>query len=116
MGSLIYARASRARGDGIVAMLSLETMGYYSEAKGSQKYPAPLGLLFPSRGNFIGFVSNPDSRELLRTTIASFRKHARFPSEGVALAEDRPGIGWSDHWAFWQAGYPAVMVTDTRVV
>jgi Zn-dependent M28 family amino/carboxypeptidase len=113
MGSLIYARASRKRGDHIVAMLSLETMGYYSDVKGSQKYPAPLGLLFPSRGNFIGFVSNPDSRELLRTTIASFRKHASFPSEGVALAEDRPGIGWSDHWAFWQVGYPAVMVTDT---
>jgi len=113
MGSLVYARGSRARGDHIVAMLSLETMGYYSDVKGSQKYPAPLGLLFPSRGNFIGFVSNPDSADLLRTTIASFRKHARFPSEGVAMAEDRPGIGWSDHWAFWQAGYPAVMVTDT---
>ena len=24
-----------------------------------------------------------------------------------------PGVGWSDHWAFWQAGYPALMVTDT---
>ena len=24
-----------------------------------------------------------------------------------------PGIGWSDHWSFWQVGYPALMVTDT---
>jgi Zn-dependent M28 family amino/carboxypeptidase len=24
-----------------------------------------------------------------------------------------PGVGWSDHWAFWQEGYPALMVTDT---
>ncbi len=24
-----------------------------------------------------------------------------------------PGVGWSDHWSFWQNGYPAVMVTDT---
>ena len=24
-----------------------------------------------------------------------------------------PGAGWSDHWSFWQAGYPAVMITDT---
>ena len=24
-----------------------------------------------------------------------------------------PGVGWSDHWSFWQEGYPAVMVTDT---
>ena len=25
------------------------------------------------------------------------------------------GIGWSDRWAFWQAGYPALMVTDTAL-
>ncbi|NBU41436.1 MAG: M28 family peptidase [Planctomycetia bacterium] len=24
-------------------------------------------------------------------------------------------VGWSDHWAFWQEGYPGVMVTDTAV-
>ncbi len=24
-----------------------------------------------------------------------------------------PGAGWSDHWSFWQAGYPGLMVTDT---
>jgi hypothetical protein len=113
MGSLVYARAARARGDHVVAMLSLETMGYYSDAPGSQHYPAPFGLLFPSRGNFIGFVANPDSRELLRAVVRSFRAHARFPSEGAALGETRPGVGWSDHWAFWQAGYPALMVTDT---
>ena len=26
-----------------------------------------------------------------------------------------PGIGWSDHWAFWEEGYPATMVTDTAL-
>lgn len=25
------------------------------------------------------------------------------------------GLGWSDHWAFWRYGYPAVMVTDTAL-
>lgn len=24
-----------------------------------------------------------------------------------------PGVGWSDHWAFWQEGYPALMATCT---
>ena len=23
------------------------------------------------------------------------------------------GVGWSDHWSFWETGYPAVMITDT---
>ncbi|MHB8655512.1 MAG: M28 family peptidase [Terriglobia bacterium] len=26
-----------------------------------------------------------------------------------------PGIGLSDHWSFWQEGYPAVMITDTAL-
>ena len=44
MGSLRYARAARARGDNIVAMLSLETIGYYSDSVGSQRYPAILDM------------------------------------------------------------------------
>jgi len=113
MGSLVHARASRARGDRIVAMLSLETMGYYRDQPGSQAYPAPLGLFYPSTADFIGFVGNWKSRHLVRESVRFFREEARFPSEGGATFGSIPGVGWSDHWAFWQAGYPALMVTDT---
>lgn len=113
MGSRVYARQARQKGERIVAMLSLETMGYYTDAPGTQKYPFPLGLFYPSRGNFIGFVGDTASRSLVRQCIALFRKSASFPSEGAALPGGLPGIGWSDHWAFWQEGYPALMITDT---
>ena len=113
MGSLVYAKSCRERGDKIVAMLSLETMGCFSSEKGSQKYPFPMGLFYPSRGDFIGFVGNTASAGLVRRCVKVFRQQASFPSEGGALPGALPGIGWSDHWAFWQAGYPALMVTDT---
>jgi hypothetical protein len=113
MGSLVYARECRARGDRVVGMLSLETIGYYTTEPGSQNYPFPLGLFYPSTGDFIGFVGDEASRELVFATIASFRRDTRFPSEGGVLRDDLPGVGWSDHWAFWQAGYPAVEITDT---
>ena len=113
MGSLVYARRCRQRRENIVAMMSLETIGCYDAAKGSQRYPFPVGLFYPSRGDFIGFVSNTRNAPLVRRCVAAFRRHAQFPSEGGALPGGLPGIGWSDHWAFWQAGYPAVMVTDT---
>src|SRR4051812_5816723 len=58
MGSVVYANAAKARGDRITGMLSLETMGYYADEKGSQKYPGPVGALYPDVGNFIGFVAN----------------------------------------------------------
>jgi hypothetical protein len=113
MGSLVYARACRARGDHVVAMLSLESVGFYSDRPGSQRYPFPFGLFYPATGDFVGFVGDTSSRDLVRSTLASFRGKTRFPSEGVAAPAALPGIGWSDHWSFWQAGYPAVMVTDT---
>jgi len=113
MGSLVHAKASKARGDDIQAMLSLETIGYYADEPGSQQYPFPLRWFYPDTANFIGFVGNLSSRKLVRSTLGAFRRHASFPAEGAAVPEQIPGVGWSDHWSFWQAGYRAIMVTDT---
>ena len=114
MGSFVYASRSREHGDQIEAMISLETIGYFSSQSGSQKYPvAGLALIYPRTGNFIGFVSNVASRSLLRNVIGDFRRAAQIPSEGGALPAMVPGVGWSDQWSFWQHGYPGIMVTDT---
>lgn len=113
MGSQVYASRSRQRGERIAAMLSLETIGYYSDAPGSQHYPPPLGWLYPDTGNFIAFVGNLASASLVRRCVELFRGNAQFPSEGGAFPGLIPGVSWSDHWSFWDAGYPALMVTDT---
>jgi len=115
MGSWVYARRARARGESVVAMLSIETMGYYSDVVGSQQYPFPFGLFYPRTAHFIGFVGNLASRSLVHRSMAAFRQHTAFPSEGVAAPGWMTGVGWSDHWAFWQEGYAAVMVTDTAL-
>jgi Peptidase family M28 len=115
MGSLVYARACQQRGEDVVAMLSLETIGDYQDEKGSQMYPPPFSLFYPSEGNFIAFVGNVSSGALVRQCIATFRREVKFPSEGAALPGFITGVGWSDHWSFWKAGYPAVMVTDTAL-
>jgi hypothetical protein len=114
MGSLVYAHRCRARKDQITAMISLETIGYFSDAPGSQSYPSPgLGAFYPTVGNFIGFVGNVQSRALVRRAIQVFRDTGKLPSQGAALPAFIPGVGWSDQWSFWQEGYPALMVTDT---
>lgn len=113
MGSWVYAEQCRQNSEDIKAVLSLETMGYFSDAKDSQDYPAPLNLMYPSTGNFIGFVSNLNSRGLQRRVIKTFREHANIPSEGASMPDAMPGVGWSDHWSFWQEGYAGIMITDT---
>jgi hypothetical protein len=114
MGSVAYAKGCRANGEAIMAMFSLETLGCYSEAKGSQRFPLPLlSIVYPDRGDFVTFVGNLSSASLVRRAIGAFREYARFPSEGAALPSWVPGVGWSDHASFWKEGYPAIMVTDT---
>ena len=115
MGSRVYARKLRSDGVRLAAMISLETIGFYSDAPGSQKYPPVLNLFYPNRGNFIGFVGNSDSRNLVRRCMRSFRQSTRFPSEGIAAPAQWPGIGWSDQWSFWQENYPGIMITDTAI-
>jgi hypothetical protein len=113
MGSLLYARACRAQGENIVAMVSLEMLGYYTDAPRSQSYPPPLSWFYPSTGDFVAFVGNLGSSGLVRRCLRTFRAQAAFPSEGAAMPGFVPGVSWSDHWSFWKAGYDAIMVTDT---
>lgn len=115
MGSTVYAARARAHGERIAAMLALETIGYYTDQPASQRYPFPFSFFYPDTGNFIGFVGNLSSRRLVRRAIGAFRAATAFPSEGVAAPGWMKGVHWSDHWSFWQAGYPAIMVTDTAL-
>ncbi len=113
MGSRVYARAARARGDDIRVMLSLEMLGCYSDAVGSQAYPPLLGFFYPEAGNFIAFVSNLRSRRTLREVVRAFKGGSDFPVEKLASPGIVPGVSWSDQLSFWREGYPGVMVTDT---
>ena len=113
MGSRHYAIECRERGENVVAMLSLESLGYYSDEDGSQNYPEELGGNYPTTGNFVAFVSNHHSRSLLEKVSRAFEFACDFPAEDGIFSPDVPGVAWSDHWSFWQAGYAAVMVTDT---
>jgi Zn-dependent M28 family amino/carboxypeptidase len=113
MGSTVYAQAARGRNDDIRLMVSLEMLGCYDDRAGSQTYPPLYKYFYPDRGNFIAFVSNLGSRSMLHRLAAAFRAGSDFPLEHLATFARVPGVSWSDQISFWQAGYPAVMVTDT---
>ncbi len=112
-GSMVYARAARARGDDVRLMISLETIGCYRDEPGSQRYPPLFRLFYPSRGDFLAFVSDFRTRRLMRRVAGTFRACSDFPLEHVATFAAIPGVSWSDHRSFWLHGYRAFMVTDT---
>jgi len=113
MGSLRYAQKCQADGDKIIGMICLETIGYYSNTPGSQRYPTRwLGYLYPTTGNFITVVGNIASRRFVHQVIRGLRRTA-IPSQGMAAPHLLKDIFRSDHASFWRCGYPALMITDT---
>jgi Zn-dependent M28 family amino/carboxypeptidase len=113
MGSLVYARALKAAGEKVRLMASLEMLGYYSDAPGSQRYPPLLDAFYPDAGNYIGLVGNLAAWGPLRELHGAFKAASPFPVEHLAAPEWVPGVSLSDQYAFWENGYKAVMVTDT---
>ncbi|MEZ6112023.1 MAG: M20/M25/M40 family metallo-hydrolase [Pirellulaceae bacterium] len=113
MGSLRSAESMRDRGESLMGMIALETIGCYLEAAGSQRYPVRwLGYLYPTTGNFVAVVGNVRSRRFVRQIVRGLRR-AAFPCEGMAAPRFLKDIFRSDHAAFWHCGYPALMITDT---
>lgn len=113
-GSRVYARSLYQNRERVVAMLSLEMLGYYSDRPRSQRFPLfPMRWMYPNTGNFIGVVGNLRSRDLVRRVREAFVRGSPLPVETLSTSPLLPGVSLSDHASFWRYGYPAVMVTDT---
>jgi hypothetical protein len=110
----VYAQALRKAGVSVRAMVSLETMGYFSDAPDSQRFPLPaLKLRYPSTGNFIAVVGQLGEDTLVRSVAGAMQSGSRVPVELISAPRSLQGVDFSDHLSFWDVGYPAVMVTDT---
>jgi Zn-dependent M28 family amino/carboxypeptidase len=112
-GSAVHAKAARARGERIALMVSLEMLGFYDDRPSSQHYPPLFRWFYPDRGNFLGFVGDLRSRQIMRRAASAFRAASDLQLETCATFRWIPGVGWSDHGPFWRQGYRAFMVTDT---
>jgi Zn-dependent M28 family amino/carboxypeptidase len=117
MGSRVYAEQARRRQETIDGMLCLEMVGFTCSEPGCQSYPFPLMFLgYPQVGNFIGIVGNFESRSLTRIVFSSFRKNRDLPAVKLTVPFNgwiMPAVRLSDHAAFWDAGFKAVMITDS---
>ena len=116
IGSTYFAKKLKTARTKIDAMISLEMVGYTNSLPGSQKYPTGLSWLYPDRGNFIGVIGNWNSHSLLRRFTRQMGRVPGLPVETLSVPGNGgliPAVRLSDHAPFWDAGYPALMVTDT---
>lgn len=114
MGSKRFANKKRAENTKLSAMICLEMLGYYTEEKGSQKYPLwLLKLFYPSKGNYIAFVSNGKSSNFKNRIVKEFKKNSKIKVRTLTAPLFVTGVDFSDHRSFWANGYKAIMITDT---
>jgi Zn-dependent M28 family amino/carboxypeptidase len=116
LGSAAYCQDLKATGQSLRLMLSLEMLGYCDRTPGSQRYPNPaLKTLYPDRGDFIGLIGNPATVPDM-VHLHRWMQRVPVPCEWLPApnrGELMPQIRLSDHAPFWDAGYNAIMVTDT---
>jgi Zn-dependent M28 family amino/carboxypeptidase len=114
MGSAVHASSLAAGNARAGAMICLEMLGYFSDEPGSQEFPAPgMGLLYPTRGNFIAVVGNVSSFAFTRDVKVRMAGATELPVRSINAPALVPGVDFSDHYNFWKHGWDAVMITDT---
>jgi Zn-dependent M28 family amino/carboxypeptidase len=117
VGSHALASEKRARGEALAGALILEMVGYRDPTPGAQIVPPFLGISVPPTGDFLAAVGDGRSGDLL----AGFVAGARAAAPDLPLVAYRTRLrGWllpltrlSDNASFWDARYPALMLTDT---
>lgn len=114
MGSSVHAESLRKQNIRVKAMLSLEMIGYFSDAPNSQHFPSvALSALYPSTGNFISVVGRLSDWSLVRRTKGAMRNASPLAVYSINAPSFVAGVDFSDQLNYWRAGYNAVMITDT---
>jgi Zn-dependent M28 family amino/carboxypeptidase len=114
MGSAVHAESLRQQHVRVRAMLSLEMIGYFSDAPNSQHLPAAmLSAFYPSTGNFIGVVGRMSDWSVARRTKSAIRNASPLPVYSINAPAFIAGVDFSDQLNYWEAGYNALMITDT---
>lgn len=113
-GSAVHAASLKGQGASVRIMFSLEMIGYFRDGEGSQGYPNPIvRWLYPSQGNFILVVGKLGQGWAVRRIKKAMRRASPLPVCSINAPAFVEGIDYSDHYNYWKAGYPAVMITDT---
>ena len=117
LGSEVHVANMLARGDEVVGLLNLDSVGMATDAPDSQL--APIRIVFvtwmPSTGDFITVIGDWNSGPLGNLFEAAIETYA--PELPYYSANRIGGMfddGYrSDHAHYWRAGIPAIFLTDT---
>lgn len=128
IGSEAWVAEAAARGDDIVSSIVYDTFAYTCDEPECQQLPFGFELLVPDqadeladneyRGDFTALFGNEASAATLEA-LAQHAEDIALNQLSVSLSDEliaNPAMAdlqRSDHAPFWDAGYPAIFITDT---
>lgn len=112
-GPVQYAKAAKERGENIVGVLTIGSVGAWSNEPDSQDYLFPWNLMWPSTGDFVSIMGNPGSRELVERATTAWKTSCSLPLVSGSVPSWVPGIQAGDHDAFQAEGFSAILLSDT---
>lgn len=114
MGSAVHAQSLSASKQKVIAMLSLEMIGFFSDEENSQQFPVDaMRYAYPTTGDFIAVVGRLKEGWLTACVADAMQKQSEVKVVKFNGPEIMPGISFSDHLSYWREDFPALMVTDT---
>lgn len=114
MGSYIHAESVSTNKDNIIGMICYEMIGYFSDTKGSQKFPhSAMKLLYPSKGNFIMTVGITEFSKFNNKVYKAMKGNCGIDVQKINMPLQFDLAGMSDQRNYWKFGIPAMMINDT---
>ncbi|WP_211316386.1 M28 family peptidase [Niabella yanshanensis] len=114
MGSYVHARSLFDKNHAVKGMVSLEMIGYYSDAPASQSYPVGLmKWIYGDRGDYITLALNSFSGSFANQFKRLYFENNSISAKSFKVPGFIGGVDLSDHRNYWKFGYSALMVTNT---
>lgn len=114
MGSNIHAQSLKESGTPVYGMVAIEMIGYFDDEKGSQAYPVKvMKVAYGTRGNFILLVRRSGYGEFVGNFSSQFQDAEYIETKNIKAPAKMQGVDFSDHLNYWNAGYDAMMVTNS---
>ena len=117
LGSQAFVSRLKTEQHELAGAIILECVGFAKSETGTQKTPPDIPIAVPTQGDFLAIVGNETSRSLvLQLEQDARRQEVQLKSLSLVVpgrGETMPHTRRSDHASFWDAGYPAVVLTDT---
>jgi len=114
MGSFVHAKSLHESNTEVLGMVCYEMIGYFSDEKDVQQYPAEeLKSFYPETADFIIVAGIQRFKDFSENFYKKMKKDSKIDVQLINQLDAGDLVGMSDQRNYWHFNYPALMINDT---